>query len=128
MSMCIVPGCQSLVGRHGAKGMCGRHYQRVRRYGDPLYVTPEEERRANNRAAQPHLGKLQPQSYPKLHGRHEHRRVAETKLGRPLLAGEIVHHIDGDKSNNHPSNLEIVASQADHARHHMTVDNPRRRK
>lgn len=43
----------------------------------------------------------------------QHRFVAEGILGRPLLPTEDVHHIDGDKANNNPSNLEII----DHAEH-----------
>lgn len=51
--------------------------------------------------------------------RHEHRLVAEQKLGRPLRPGEVVHHIDGDSRNNAPGNLEVLASQAEHARLHF---------
>lgn len=58
-------------------------------------------------------------SYEKTFGRHTHRIVAEEKLGRPLKKGEIVHHIDENRRNNHPDNLEILSSQADHARIHM---------
>lgn len=57
-------------------------------------------------------------SYRKLYGRHEHRVVAEQKLGRPLRKGEVVHHIDGDKRNNKPENLMVFASQAEHAKWH----------
>lgn len=62
-------------------------------------------------------GRGEGRTYRKLNGRHEHRVVAEQKLGRALLPGEIVHHIDGDKLNNHPDNLEVM-TQAEHIRIH----------
>lgn len=49
---------------------------------------------------------------------YEHRLVAEQKLGRRLQPGEIPHHIDGNKQNNDPGNIEVVASAAHHHRHH----------
>jgi hypothetical protein len=45
--------------------------------------------------------------------RHEHSVVMETMLGRSLLRGETVHHRDGNRQNNTPSNLELWTS-----RHH----------
>lgn len=59
-------------------------------------------------------------NYIKLMGRHMHRAVAEQMLGRPLQKGEIVHHRDGDKWNNDPSNLEVM-TQAEHARIHCHI-------
>lgn len=56
-------------------------------------------------------------TYRKLNGRHEHRVIAEQKIGRPLAVGEVVHHIDGDHLNNHPDNLEVM-TQAEHMRRH----------
>lgn len=46
----------------------------------------------------------------------EHRLVMERKLGRYLDPDEVVHHKDDDTSNNHPDNLELFASNADHLR------------
>jgi transposase len=37
----------------------------------------------------------------------EHRLVMARQLGRALLPHETVHHIDGDKTNNKPSNLQL---------------------
>lgn len=65
-----------------------------------------------------HMNSGQGKTYTKYHGRHEHRVVAEKMLGRPLRKGEVVHHIDGDKRNNDPSNLWVFASQREHAMWH----------
>lgn len=44
----------------------------------------------------------------------QHRLVMEAKLGRYLAGTEIVHHKDENKANNHPDNLELLASRAEH--------------
>lgn len=46
-----------------------------------------------------------------------HRVLVENRLGRLLAPGEVVHHKDGDKANDDPSNLEVMDS-ADHSRLH----------
>lgn len=45
-----------------------------------------------------------------------HRLVMEQKLGRYLLPTEVVDHIDGDIQNNHPDNLRLFSSNAEHLR------------
>lgn len=49
---------------------------------------------------------------------YTHRLIAEKMLGRRLKNGEVVHHIDGDKTNNDPSNLMVFKTGRDHVLFH----------
>ncbi len=51
-------------------------------------------------------------------GKSVARWSASKKLGRPLKDGEVVHHKDRNKKNNHPSNLHVFPNQAAHDRVH----------
>jgi len=48
----------------------------------------------------------------------EHILVMEEHLGRVLIKGEIVHHINGNKSNNKIENLLLFPNQKAHASFH----------
>jgi hypothetical protein len=48
---------------------------------------------------------------------YEHRKLVEKHLQRPLTTDEVVHHINGDKTDNRIENL-VVMSKADHAKLH----------
>jgi hypothetical protein len=50
-----------------------------------------------------------------------HTLVAEAKLGRKLKADEEVHHRDGNKLNNDPSNLQVLGKAE-----HGTISNHQR--
>jgi hypothetical protein len=51
-----------------------------------------------------------------------HRAVKEKELGRYLNPDEQVDHKDKDKTNNSPSNLEIIM-KGDHQKDHVTRGN-----
>jgi len=71
---------------------------------------------------------VKPSTYRKLHGRHEHRVVAEQMVGRPLQRNEIVHHIDGNKHNNDPSNLRVMTQSEQVRMHHEEMRAARKAK
>jgi predicted nucleic acid-binding Zn ribbon protein len=86
-----------------ANGLCHRHLMRVRTHGEP------GEAAARRRAAGE--GNIDPNGYRvfSINGRRifEHRLVMERLIGRELFPFENVHHKNGRRSDNDPSNLEI---------------------
>lgn len=113
---CIIKGCTK-VSRLKRK-MCLFHYERWRN-GIPL-ESPEPRKAGEGTIKYGYL--LVPRN-----GRQVpfHRIVMAEKLGRPLSHLEVVHHIDGNKQNNSPENLELLNNQSEHMilhRSQMTDD------
>ncbi len=48
-----------------------------------------------------------------------HRIVMEEHLGRKLRKEEVVHHIDGNKSNNDINNLMLFPTKSVHTKYHL---------
>lgn len=50
----------------------------------------------------------------------EHQIVMAQLMGRPLAKGEVVHHVNGDRSDNAPSNLFLCRNASHHNEVHRS--------
>lgn len=51
----------------------------------------------------------------------EHRLVVAENIGRNLEPHEVVHHINGDKTDNRIGNLVLFSGQSEHRLHHLEL-------
>lgn len=65
--------------------------------------------------------------YRYLGKRAAHREAMEKAIGRRLGYNEVIHHKDGNRMNNDPSNLEVM-DRGDHIRLHCSGKTNEQRK
>jgi hypothetical protein len=82
-----------------------------------MFTSEEQSRRGRFNTGFALRGRGLGLSYVKVGKKHEHRTVAESLLGRSLRSDEIVHHINGDKRDNRPENLQVM-SRTEHINAH----------
>lgn len=100
---------------------CGKEFEtrrnRVRYCSRSCYG---EFRKGKTLAEYPSLGAESPYQYVMVAGRHtlKHRAVMEANLGRRLRSDEIVHHVNEDRRDNDPTNLELKEGHREHRKTH----------
>ena len=94
-----------------AKGYCGTHYKRLVAHGDAREDIPIRVVTGEGWLSHGYWCVMVPPELRHLTAGEsevgEHRLVMAMHLGRALNPGEVVHHINGDRTDNRIDNLEL---------------------
>ena len=125
---CCVKNCER---KNWSHGYCSAHLQRFMHHGSVMEDIPVSKSRYGKRNSRWTGGVISDghgrtlvykpdHPYPSNYGTHvyRYRLVVEESIGRYLLPSEIVHHKNGDHTDDRIENLQVV-SQSEHAKIHM---------
>jgi hypothetical protein len=116
---CTIMAVQKALSRNGIdRRKPGGRTDSKRRSDASLPLSPDGRKRKRYHSG---YTRIQVPDHPKADMQGyvaEHRWVVEQREGRYLRPGEVVHHIDGDHTNNDSDNLIIFPSQKAHAAYH----------
>jgi hypothetical protein len=108
-ALCDVADCSR---PHHSHGLCRSHLERARRHGDVDPERPVSRRPPGGGSISHGYRKVivPVDLLPLTRGERnvlQHRLVMAVLLGRPLEPAEVVHHLNGDRLDNRPANLEL---------------------
>jgi len=109
MGNCSVDGCGNKA--NGGAGYCYMHYSRFKKYGEVGTVGRLRRKCGDGTIMKNGYISIGDKSKRK---RLSHRIIAEKAMGKSLPEGVVVHHVDGNRANNGPSNLVICPDEGYH--------------
>ena len=91
-----------------------------KRVASPTYVSPTQKYKVGDKFIDKKYGYVMIVQENRRRSMPEHRLIAERALARKLRNGEVVHHINGDKTDNRNANL-LICSRKYHAELHQEM-------
>lgn len=104
---CIIDNCENKV---VAKELCGKHYYRFKKYGNPLFITRRDNGSGYvDKNGLVYIYKLGHPNASKTGRIPEHVYLMSNHLGRPLDGYEYVVHKNGNNTDNSIENLQLLS-------------------